>query len=39
MFRIILSDLNSKAFNRFLDVSRRVHLSHPYKRMDRIKEL
>ena len=37
--RILLCNLDSKAFNRFLDYSRRIHVSQPYKRMDRIKEL
>ena len=36
---ILTCDLDLKSFNRFLDYSRRVHVSQPYKRVDSIKVL
>ena len=39
IFSIILCEFDSKAFNRFLDYSRIVHVSQPYKRVDIIKEV
>ena len=39
MFSIHLCDLDSKEFNRFLDNSRIIHVSQPYKIVDRINEL
>ena len=36
MFSILLYDLGSKAFNRFLDSLRIDSISQPYKRMDEV---
>ena len=39
MFSILICDFESKAFNSFLDISRTVYVSQPYKRWDRNTEL